>query len=172
MPRPMTPTQFTVFTNASASAFKMSPRVTSIIVRDPWLVVPLRSDDDSRLAGRSSDGSLCLPANAIGDRAHRLDEIPGERAVHEELGLLGLLDCRASKVGGCHGIPIDLVQLGGVGSEARVPCACVRKGERPPLVVLASPGDDGMKVGLQVDDRRLTTAVGKVRVVRAGLLSS
>ena len=39
--------------------------------------------------------------------------------------------------------------------------------ERPPPVVLASPGDDGMKVGLQVDDRRLTTAVGEVGVVRA-----
>jgi hypothetical protein len=71
----MTPTQFTVFTNASASAFKMSPRVTSIIVRDPWLIVPLRSDGDGGLVGRNSDGSLGLPANAIGDHAHGLDEI-------------------------------------------------------------------------------------------------
>ena len=34
-------------------------------------------------------------------------------------------------------------------------------------MVLASPGDHGMKVGLHVDDRRLTTAVGKIGVVRA-----
>src|SRR5678815_1747606 len=32
--------------------------VIGIIVRDPWLVLPLRSDDDVRLLGRSSDGGL------------------------------------------------------------------------------------------------------------------
>src|SRR6266540_4614791 len=47
MPFPMKPTQFTVFTNASASAFKMLPWVSSIMVA--WFsIVPPRPDVDNR----------------------------------------------------------------------------------------------------------------------------
>jgi hypothetical protein len=37
MPRPMCPTQFTVFTNASASALRMSPRTGSGMAVPPVL---------------------------------------------------------------------------------------------------------------------------------------
>src|ERR1035441_10530896 len=64
MPRPITPTQFTVFTRASALAVKMSPRVISII----W---PSSSSTSSAPPQLQADGARPRSCSQYGERSHR-----------------------------------------------------------------------------------------------------
>jgi hypothetical protein len=86
MPRAMTPTQFTVFTNASASALKMSPRVTSIIVRDPWLVASSALDVSVPVPTCGSEALRELTAHAARRKADELAATLAERALRVTRG--------------------------------------------------------------------------------------
>jgi len=56
MPRPIMPTQFTVLTNASTSAVRISPCLNSIMAHR-FLVIPIRHDCNGRLVRSSLNGS-------------------------------------------------------------------------------------------------------------------
>src|SRR5262245_41749627 len=100
MPRPMKPTQFTVLTNASASALRMSPVASSIIDPDPVLVVPPRADIDRWLVRRRRDGGPGPCRDRGRMNADGLDKVPGKGVVEEKLGLLGLLHGVLAEVSG------------------------------------------------------------------------
>src|SRR4051812_3399 len=88
MPRPMMPTQLTVFTSASTSALRMSPVAYLIIAH--LSVVPVGANFDWRPMRRTVHRRHHL----LGDRS-RLDtdppnEPPRDRPLDQEFGLLAL----------------------------------------------------------------------------------
>src|SRR5688572_6607280 len=97
MPRPITPTQFTVLTKASASAARMLPVLYSIMSDAPS-VVPGWQDFHPRPMGDTVHYPINL--HPYGRRSHTdsRDERPGKVAVNQELGLLAFLHCRRSKI--------------------------------------------------------------------------
>jgi hypothetical protein len=56
--------------------------------------------------------NLSLLANGSVVDADPVNEMPGKGVMHQELGLLALLDIRRSEIGRRDGVPIDLSQLG------------------------------------------------------------
>src|ERR1017187_379574 len=122
MPRPMTPTQLTVLTRASASAWRMSPCVYWITIE---LKVPSGQDINGRLVGGVRERGKGLALNLRGPDADALDQTPRDESPDEELGLLALLDVGIAEVAISDRRPVDLAELSEVTPERRVCGACV-----------------------------------------------
>src|SRR5574337_454175 len=102
MPLPMTPTVFTVFTRASASACSRLPFSLVIMATvSTWSKVELGTDTDRRVVHGQTIENLA-GAGAAGFIEHRdaRDGGPGHRAVHQALGHASLFAIRVS-IGVC-----------------------------------------------------------------------
>src|SRR5262245_21774704 len=110
MPFPMTPTQFTVLTIASASASRRLPRCNSTII----LVVPTTANADHWPMCSRPKCSFYARRHPIVADADLMDEIPRARFMDEKFGLaapaaIGLV-WRVRPILGLHDRPVHLVQ--------------------------------------------------------------
>src|ERR1035438_7561653 len=159
MPLPMTPTQLTVLTNASASASRMFPCAGSIIIAPS--VVPATPHPDSRLIVSARQHPLHPDSHTFGLDADLLHQRPRELLPCEELGLPSALAVRV-RVGvkpelPVQDVPIKLPHVAQVLVElARFHDGmAVAEHEGTPCVT------DYLRRGLQVDDRLLAALVAR-----------
>lgn len=53
----------------------------------------------------------CTRTNGSRLNADALDKFEGELLIHQELGLLALLDIRVSEIPRCYGVSVELIQF-------------------------------------------------------------
>src|ERR1035441_6769372 len=162
MPRPITPTQFTVFTRASALAVKMSPRVISIILPS--------SSTSSAPPQLQADGALPRSCSQHGERSHRrshqyVQPTPKETTSQPETLLVSALSRRVSPIRGLDSVPIEDAQLANVTEKRRIPRPRVSIAERPAPSAVVRPFDGSVEISIEVNDRSLSTAIRQFRVI-------
>src|SRR5437016_4831300 len=117
MPLPMTPTQLTVFTKASASAASRLPCWSSTITTPSrsWSIIPLPPDYHRGAMGCARKDFYDLRAHTPVQNTNLRDQLPGESLVNEELGLAAAAAIAVlsgiSPVSGLHQRPVDFVQV-------------------------------------------------------------
>jgi hypothetical protein len=119
-------------------------------------IVPSGLHLDIRLVDTVGHDFSYPHGHLLADHTDGSDQRPGERTVHQELSLLGFLDQRVPKVVIGDMFPAQLAELGYVPERLKVCAPRIPVGERPGSTLAVRPGQDLVKVRLEVKDGTLS----------------